>query len=92
MQQSGGEECLGHVGSGRNADCHCPSRFEASKLFGLKTTADTVWSKMGLPMFTHSVEAHELCSVGVNSGALGLRLEVVDSVAGGDTAASPLVG
>ena len=47
---------------------------------------------MGLPMFTHSVEARELCSVGVNSGALGLKLEVVDSVAGGGTATAPLVG
>ena len=54
--------------------------------------ADTVWSRMGLPMFTHSMVACELCSVGVNSGALGLRLEVVDSVAGGGTAAAPLAG
>ena len=67
-------------------------RFKFVESQGLKTTADAVWSRMGLPMFTHSVEAHELCSVGVNSGALGLRLEVVDSVAGGDTAAAPLVG
>ena len=57
---------------------------------GLKTTADTVWSRMGLPTFTHSVEACELCSVGVNSGALGLRLEVVDSVVSGGTAMAPL--
>ena len=54
--------------------------------------ADAVWSRMGLPMFTHSVEACELCSVGVNSGALGLRLEVVDSVAGGGMAVAPLAG
>ena len=54
--------------------------------------ADTVWSRMGLPMFTHSMVACELCSVGVNSGALGLRLEVVDSVDGGGTAAAPLAG
>lgn len=59
---------------------------------GLKTTADAVWSRMGLPTFTHSVEACELCLVGVNSGALGFRLEVVDSVAGGGTAAAPLAG
>ena len=45
-----------------------------------------------LYMFTHSVEARGLCSVGVNSGALGLRLEVGDSVAGGGTAGAPLAG
>ena len=55
-------------------------------------TADTVWSRMGLPMFTHSVEARKLCSVGMNSGALGLRLEVVNSVDGGGTTVAPLVG
>ena len=58
----------------------------------MRMIADAVWSRMGLPTFTHSVEARKLCSVGVNSGAVGLRLEVVDSVAGGGTAAAPLVG
>ena len=30
------EACLGHVESGRNADCHCPSQFEASNLLSHK--------------------------------------------------------
>ena len=79
---------LGQVGT-LTATVH---RFEFVESQGLKMTADAVWSRMGLPMFTHSVEARKLCSVGMNSGALGLRLEVVNSVAGGGTTAAPLVG
>ena len=53
---------------------------------GLKTVADAVCSKTGLFAFTHSVEACVLGlgSMGVNLGALGLRLDVVSSATGGD--------
>ena len=48
--------------------------------------ADAVCSKTGLLAFTHSVEACVLGlgSMGVNSGALGLRLDVVGSATGDD--------
>ena len=48
--------------------------------------ADAVCNKTGLLAFTHSVESCVLGlgSMGVNSGALGLRLDVVSLATGGD--------
>ena len=51
---------------------------------GLKTTADAVCSRTGLLALTYIVEECGLGPMGVNSGALGLRFKVVDSVVGGD--------
>ena len=61
----------------------------ADESWGLKTIAEAIYSRTGLPVLTYSVEECALGSTGLNSGELGLRLDVVDSVTCGDVGPPP---